>query len=75
MKADIYNWKGEKSGSVEVSDAIFAREWSADLVHQGDFGKMVALRGRDIIAIPFKEALVTRKVDEELYRIASTFFG
>jgi large subunit ribosomal protein L4 len=34
MKADVYNWKGEKSGSVEVNDAIFAREWSADLVHQ-----------------------------------------
>lgn len=34
MKADVYNWKGEKAGNVEVSDAIFAREWSADLVHQ-----------------------------------------
>lgn len=34
MKADVYNWKGEKAGSVEVSDAVFAREWSADLVHQ-----------------------------------------
>lgn len=34
MKADLYNWKGEKAGNVEVSDAIFAREWSADLVHQ-----------------------------------------
>lgn len=34
MKADIYNWQGEKSGSVELSDAIFARPWNADLVHQ-----------------------------------------
>lgn len=34
MKADVYNWKGEKAGNVEVNDAIFAREWSADLVHQ-----------------------------------------
>ncbi len=34
MKADLYNWKGEKAGSVEVSDAIFARAWNGDLVHQ-----------------------------------------
>ena len=34
MRADVYNWKGEKAGSVEVSDAIFARAWNGDLVHQ-----------------------------------------
>ncbi len=34
MKTDIYNWKGEKSGTLEISDAIFARPWNADLVHQ-----------------------------------------
>lgn len=34
MKADIFNWKGEKAGSIDVSDAIFKRDWNGDLVHQ-----------------------------------------
>lgn len=34
MKVDLYGINGEKSGTLEVSDAIFAREWNADLVHQ-----------------------------------------
>ncbi len=36
---------------------------------------MVALRGNQLTSVPFSEALVNRKVDEELYRIAETFFG
>jgi len=34
MKVDLYDITGKKNGNVEVSDAIFAREWNADLVHQ-----------------------------------------
>lgn len=34
MKADLYDISGKKAGSIEVNDAIFAREWNADLVHQ-----------------------------------------
>ena len=34
MKVDLYTMKGEKAGTIEVSDAIFAHEWNADLVHQ-----------------------------------------
>ncbi len=34
MKADVYNWSGEKTGNVDLSDAIFAKKWNADLVHQ-----------------------------------------
>lgn len=34
MKTDLYNQKGEKAGTVELSDRIFAREWVPQLVHQ-----------------------------------------
>jgi len=34
MKTDVFNIKGEKTGSVELNDEIFARAWNPDLVHQ-----------------------------------------
>lgn len=34
MKADIYKQNAEKSGSIELSDAIFNLPWNSDLVHQ-----------------------------------------
>jgi len=44
-------------------------------VLNGESGKMVALRGNDIVAVPFSEALTNRKVDPALYHVAETFFG
>ncbi len=44
MKADLYDISGKKSGTIEVSDAIFAREWSADLVHQAVLAQLANLR-------------------------------
>ncbi|OGY60174.1 MAG: 50S ribosomal protein L4 [Candidatus Colwellbacteria bacterium RIFCSPLOWO2_01_FULL_48_10] len=34
MKADLYNKKAEKIGTVELPNRIFARKWSPQLVHQ-----------------------------------------
>lgn len=34
MKAEIFNNKNEKSGSIELSDKIFCAKWNSDLVHQ-----------------------------------------
>ncbi len=34
MKASVYNWEKKEVGTIELADAIFAREWNADLVHQ-----------------------------------------
>src|SRR4051812_34131005 len=43
---------------------------------QGDFGKMVALRGTRIERVPLSEALAEPKlVDPELYATAEVFFG
>jgi len=47
-----------------------------NLVHRGEFGKMVALQGNQIVAVPFAEAARSpRPVDPELYETASVFFG
>jgi ATP-dependent phosphofructokinase / diphosphate-dependent phosphofructokinase len=68
----------QRGGSPTAFDRILATRFgvaAAEMVHKGEFGRMVALKGREITSVPFTEALVTRKVDDELYRIASTFFG
>ena len=44
MKADLYDISGKKSGSIEVSDAIFSREWNADLVHQAVLAQLANKR-------------------------------
>jgi ATP-dependent phosphofructokinase / diphosphate-dependent phosphofructokinase len=45
-------------------------------VSDGDFGKMVALRGPDIVRVPLEEALREPKLlDTELWETAEVFFG
>lgn len=34
MKLDVFDLTGKKTGNIEVSDGVFAREWNPDLVHQ-----------------------------------------
>ncbi len=47
-----------------------------DAVHDGDWGKMVALRGTNIVRVPLSEATKELKVvPKELYEEAKTFFG
>ena len=47
-----------------------------DAVHEGDWGKMVALRGTDIVRVPLVEATRELKtVPVERYAEAEVFFG
>jgi 6-phosphofructokinase len=47
-----------------------------DAVQERDFGKMVALRGTDIVRVPLAEATARLKtVDASLYEEAQVFFG
>jgi ATP-dependent phosphofructokinase / diphosphate-dependent phosphofructokinase len=49
---------------------------AVDAASEGDFGKMVALRGTRIERVPLAEALAEPKlVDAELYETAEVFFG
>ncbi len=44
MKAPLYNIAGKEVGNIEISDAIFAHEWNADLVHQAVLAQQANLR-------------------------------
>ena len=49
---------------------------AADAVAEGDFGKMMALRGKDVVRIPLIEATGELKVvSPEEYAEAEVFFG
>jgi len=49
---------------------------AVDAITEGDYGKMVALRGTRIERVPLSEALAEPKlVDAELYETAAVFFG
>ena len=48
---------------------------AADLVAKGDFGKMVALKGNDVVPVPLKEATgVLKTVPAEWIKFAETFY-
>jgi len=69
----------QRGGSPTPRDRILATRFglkAADLVAAGDFGKMAALRGDDIVAVPLEEATAELKtVPLEWYDVAKTFFG
>jgi 6-phosphofructokinase 1 len=47
-----------------------------DAVHEGDYGKMVALRGTDFIRVPIEDGVAELKtLDPDLYEDAAVFFG
>jgi 6-phosphofructokinase 1 len=69
----------QRGGSPTPRDRILATRFglkAADLVEAGDFGKMAALRGDDILAVALEEATAELKtVPLEWYEVAKAFFG
>ncbi len=69
----------QRGGSPTAHDRILATRYgvkAAELVHEGRFGRMVALAGNKIVDVSIEEAVgKTKTVDEEMYRIASVFFA
>ena len=65
----------QRGGSPTAFDRMLATRYgigAIDAVHRHDFGKMVALRGTDIVTIPLKEALSrTRVVGQDLIDVAA----
>jgi 6-phosphofructokinase 1 len=64
----------QRGGSPTAFDRVLATRYgigAIDAVHRNDFGKMVALRGTQIVTIPLKEALSrTRTVGQDLIDVA-----
>jgi 6-phosphofructokinase 1 len=68
-----------RGGTPTAYDRVIATRFgleAIDAVNDGDFGKMVALRGTDFIRVPIEEGVASLKtVDPKLYDAASVFFG
>ena len=69
----------QRGGNPTAFDRILGTRFgvrAANLIDKQEFGKMVALRGTQIVAIPLAEAVSgPRQVDSELYATAAVFFG
>ncbi len=69
----------QRGGSPTAYDRILATRFgkaAIDLIHEGKFGHMVALKGKDVTSVPLKNVIGKRKtVDLELYDLAQIFFG
>jgi 6-phosphofructokinase 1 len=69
----------QRGGTPTAFDRVLGTRFgiaAIDLVHADDFGKMVSLQGNEIVAIPLAEAVNQLKlVDQELYDLATVFFG
>lgn len=69
----------QRGGSPIAFDRVLATRYgiaAIDLVHEGKFGQMVALRGNEIVSVPLKDVVGKRKtVDLKLYEMAKIFFG
>ncbi len=69
----------QRGGSPTAFDRILATRYgiaAIDLVNQGKFGLMVAIKGNKIVSVPLKDVVGKRKtVDPKLYEMATVFFG
>ncbi len=69
----------QRGGTPTAFDRVLATRFglhAIDAVHEGDFGKMVALKSTDIIRVPLIEATKELKtVPPERYTEAEVFFG
>jgi len=69
----------QRGGTPIPADRVLASRFGTmaiDLAHRGEWGTMTALRSSRIEAVPLREAVAEPKlVDDELYEVASVFFG
>jgi len=69
----------QRGGSPTAYDRVLATRFgifATEMVHRGEFGKMAALQGDRIVAVPLAEATSKLKtVDMGIYGIAKEFFG
>jgi 6-phosphofructokinase 1 len=69
----------QRGGSPTARDRILATRFglkAAYLIHAGEYGKMAALRGDDVVAVSLQDATAELKtVPSEWYDVARAFFG
>ena len=66
----------QRGGSPSAFDRVLASRYGVgaiDMVHKGNFGNMVSLRGNDIVSVPLAEAInKNRLVDPTLVEVANS---
>jgi len=69
----------QRGGTPSAFDRVLATRFgiaAIDCVHDKDFGKMVALRGNDIVRVSLEEGVgVLKTIDPNIYKVAEVFFG
>ena len=69
----------QRGGAPSAFDRILGTRFgvrATDLVHEGKFGRMVALQGTNIVDVPIEAGVGALKtLDEEMYKVAEVFFG
>jgi ATP-dependent phosphofructokinase / diphosphate-dependent phosphofructokinase len=67
-----------RGGAPSAYDRVLATRFgvaAAELVKQGKFGMMVALKGNEVVPVKIGGALAQKLVDTRLYSIANSFSG
>jgi phosphofructokinase-like protein len=69
----------QRGGTPSAFDRVLATRFgakAADLAAEGQHGVMVAMRNANIVGVPLAEGCAEiRGVDDELFRVAQSFFG
>jgi phosphofructokinase-like protein len=69
----------QRGGSPTAWDRVLATRFGVaaiDLASQGSWGRMVALRGGDVVDVALDDAVAgLKRVPRELYEVAEVFFG
>jgi phosphofructokinase-like protein len=69
----------QRGGTPTAHDRVLASRFgvhACDMVARGEFGKMAALRGNQIVSVELAEATRALKtVDREFFEVAQVFFG
>ena len=69
----------QRGGSPTAFDRILATRFGIkayELVREGNWGEMVAIRGNRIVTAPLADAVGDlKRLDDEIYRVAEVFFG
>jgi phosphofructokinase-like protein len=69
----------QRGGTPTAYDRVLATRFGVaaiDLASKGTWGRMVSLRGSDVVDVPLDEAVAKPKlVPDELYEVAEVFFG
>jgi 6-phosphofructokinase 1 len=69
----------QRGGSPTAFDRILATRFGIkayELVREGLWGEMAAIRGNRIVSVPLADAVgELKRLDDEIYRVAEVFFG